>query len=61
MRKWVDPPEGWRHGFPKIFDPDKDGDLYDWLIREGYTEQDITDSGKYFYTRQWDVDPCGND
>lgn len=36
---WVDPPEGWRWGFPRLYDPAKDGDMTEWLIRQGYPER----------------------
>lgn len=35
---WVDPPSGWRYGFPKLYDPEKDGPVTEWLIRNGYPE-----------------------
>ena len=47
-RIWVDPDSGWRYGFPKIYDPDVDGELRDWLQREGY-------EGKPAYYRTWNV------
>jgi hypothetical protein len=33
---WVDPPSGWRYGFPKLYDPAKDGDMVAWMIANGY-------------------------
>jgi calcineurin-like phosphoesterase family protein len=35
---WVDPPSGWRYGFPKLYDPAKDGNVTEWMIRSGYPE-----------------------
>jgi len=35
---WVDPPQGWRYGFPLLYDPGKDGDLARWLVVNGYPE-----------------------
>jgi hypothetical protein len=35
---WVDPPSGWRYGFPELYDPQADGDLTEWLIANGYPE-----------------------
>jgi hypothetical protein len=42
----IDPPEGWRYGFPKPVHPEfhtlgADFDLARWLISEGYPEKDI--------------------
>ena len=36
---WVDPPSGWRYGFPRLYDPASDGDMTEWLIRNGYPEK----------------------
>lgn len=33
---WVDPPSGWRYGFPKLYDPAKDGPMREWLVKSGY-------------------------
>ena len=35
-KMWVDPPNGWQYGFPKLYEPMKDGSLHEWLVREGY-------------------------
>jgi hypothetical protein len=35
---WVDPPSGWRYGFPRLYDPAKDGDMVEWMIANGYPE-----------------------
>lgn len=53
---WVDPPEGWRYGFPKIYNADTDGDSRDWMIREGYPEEKIIQMGEYFYCGMWSAD-----
>jgi len=36
---WVDPPSGWRYGFPRLYDPAADGDMTEWMIAQGYPEQ----------------------
>ena len=36
---WVDPPSGHRYGFPRLYDPKADGDMTQWMIRNGYPEQ----------------------
>jgi hypothetical protein len=41
---YVDPPEGWRWGFPKLYDPAKDGDMRAWMVRHGYP-QILADQG----------------
>ena len=48
---WIDPPSGWRYGFPKTWD--QTGDMQEWLLSEGYPQQEIDACGKSFYVRQW--------
>ena len=36
---WVDPPSGWRYGFPRLYDPAADGDMTAWMIANGYPEK----------------------
>ena len=47
MPRMVDPPSGWRYGFPKRWDPVKAPDLKEWFISEGYPEEDIELAMKY--------------
>lgn len=35
-KMWLDPCEGWRYGFPKLYDPDTDGDMHEWIYDNGY-------------------------
>lgn len=51
MKVWIDPPAGWAHGFPKIYDPDVEGDVGEWLEREGYPDQKLA-----VYFRSWPVE-----
>lgn len=51
---WVDPPSGWKYGFPKMWDCK--GEMYDWLVSEGYPESEIQAYGEYFFIRSWDAD-----
>ena len=53
MKKWIDPPSGWKYGFPKTFDTEKDGDMYEWLTAIGYSEKVRESYGEHFYIRQW--------
>ena len=48
----IDPPEGWRYGFPKPVHEEfhmlgNDFDLGRWLINEGYPKKDIELALKY--------------
>jgi hypothetical protein len=50
---WVDPPEGWRYGFPAIYDPEKDGVMRDWIISKGYPVKLIQEYGDVWAVRCW--------
>lgn len=49
MKWYVDPPEGWRFGFPKVWDDETDGDWETWIVDQGYP---VTDLIKY--SRMWE-------
>ena len=53
---WVDPPEGWKYGFPAIYDPDTDGQLSDWVVRKGYPLLTIKEYGTAWAVRCWPVE-----
>lgn len=59
----IDPPSGWRYGFPKPVHDEfhtlgKDFDLARWLIAEGYPASDIELALKH--SRYWtqEIDEC---
>ena len=56
MQIWVDPPEGWRYGFPAIYDPEKDGQMSEWIVRKGYPLQTIKEYGESWAVRCWPVE-----
>ena len=56
QRTWVDPPEGWKYGFPAIYDPEKDGQMSDWIISKGYPIQIIKEYGEQWMVRCWPVE-----
>ena len=51
----IDPPEGWKYGFPKAYDPDTNVPILEWLVHEGYPQQIIDSYGDHFYTRKWEA------
>lgn len=59
--RYVDPPSGWRYGFPKVWNGK--GSMTDWLIAEGYPRKEIEKMGNYFFCRSWAVEdyPPEND
>jgi hypothetical protein len=53
---WVDPPAGWKYGFPKVYEQETDGDMTKWMLKEGYPQREIDSCGNHFYVRMWDFD-----
>jgi len=47
----VDPPSGWRYGFPKVYLKDRDGDLGEFLAVNGYPRSEIDFALRYL--RMW--------
>jgi hypothetical protein len=52
---WVDPPSGWRYGFPRLYDPAKDGDMTQWMIANGYPKR-LADQGLACTFTEWTED-----
>lgn len=55
----VDPPSGWKYGFPKALPNPlpQPWSLTLWLISEGYPEIELARFGDFFqYVRQWEID-----
>ena len=50
MATMIDPPSGWKYGFPKELPEDVE-DIKQWLIDNGYPEKDIDENIKY--CRMW--------
>ena len=51
---WVDPPSGWRYGFPKVWDKVEHPDFKTWLFSEGYPEQEY-EKFNGDYIRYWEA------
>jgi hypothetical protein len=52
--KMIDPPSGWKYGFPKALpDPEPD-DLIEWMAANGYPKEEIDGLGKHFCFRMWE-------
>ena len=47
----IDPPRGWAYGFPKKLPTPPPDNLHQWLIEQGYPEEEIKSYGKYFFCR----------
>ena len=55
MTKWIDPPSGWKYGFPKPV-PEGVEDTIEWLVSEGYPRAEIDKMGDYFLCRYWETE-----
>jgi hypothetical protein len=51
-RKMIDPPSGWKYGFPKAIPEDVEN-TRDWLIQNGYPQAEIDKLGDSFFVRGW--------
>ena len=41
MTMMIDPPEGWRYGFPRLYVGAKDGTMREFLLNHGYPLKDV--------------------
>jgi hypothetical protein len=55
--RMIDPPSGWKYGFPKPI-PNDIKDARPWLVENGYPQEEIDNLGEYFYCRYWESDTC---
>jgi len=37
----IDPPQGWLYGFPKPYIKSRDGDIVEWLLRNGCPKENL--------------------
>lgn len=49
---YIDPPAGWKYGFPKILPEDVE-DVMAWLVENGYPQHEIDRCGEYFHCGHW--------
>lgn len=50
----IDPPSGWKYGFPKVLPDPKPENVLQWLISNGYPQSEIDSCGQHFYCRYWE-------
>jgi len=53
MALFIDPPSGWKYGFPKPIPEDRRYDSLTWLVEQGYPQAEIDALGEHFYCRYW--------
>ena len=51
-RKMIDPPSGWKYGFPKEI-PEEVDNTRQWLLDNGYPQHEIDACGDSFFVRGW--------
>jgi len=49
----VDPPSGWKYGFPKA-KPEDATNTIAWLLSEGYPQSENEKMGSSFFIRTWE-------
>jgi hypothetical protein len=54
MATIIDPPSGWKYGFPKPIPEDRKKDVTVWLVEQGYPKEMIDSFGEHFYCRYWE-------
>jgi hypothetical protein len=54
MATMIDPPSGWKYGFPKPVPEDRRYDFIIWLVEQGYPQSEIDTLGEHFYCRFWE-------
>ena len=53
-RTMIDPPSGWKYGFPKALELDyPDQKHTEWLVNNGYPQAIIDKLGDNFWCRYW--------
>jgi hypothetical protein len=58
----IDPPSGWKYGFPKKLPKDVEPiDANKWLVENGYPQEEIDKYGDFFFCRYWVIDSEENE
>jgi hypothetical protein len=52
----IDPPSGWKYGFPMPVPDPRPENMMDWLVEQGYPQKEIDACGQYFYCRYWETE-----
>ncbi len=47
----IDPPSGWKYGFPKAYDNPEGLPIEDWLVNNGYPKSALSSDGKPHWVR----------
>ena len=55
----IDPPSGWRYGFPRVYDEAQDGPMDQFLLANGYPAKDVEFALQYMRVWPAEDEPCG--
>ncbi len=57
---WIDPPSGWKYGFPRKLSlelkNDKEFSIGAWLVDNGYPMANLDKAGNPHWIRVWDAE-----
>lgn len=48
---FIDPPSGWKYGFPKLIPQERMQDPVTWIVEQGYPQQEVDSLGDHFFCR----------
>lgn len=51
----VDPPSGWKYGFPKVAPYPLPENMIEWVIEQGYPRVEVEGLGEHFYIQYSEV------
>lgn len=51
MVEMIDPPSGWKYGFPKIYDNPDGLTPTEWCLQNGYPEHELDKDGNCYWIR----------
>jgi hypothetical protein len=52
----IDPPSGWKYGFPMPLPDPRPENTLKWLVEQGYPQKEIDAYGEHFYSRYWETE-----
>jgi hypothetical protein len=52
----IDPPSGWRYGFPRVLPEEAKDRTQEWMIEQGYPQFEIDKMKEHFYCRYWEAE-----
>ena len=54
--RMIDPPSGWKYGFPMPVPNPAPENMLEWLVEQGYPQKLIDSYGNHFYCRHWEAE-----